>query len=380
MEKIIDRTRCTGCTACAMICPKNAIIIQKDNEGFGYPIINQKKCIDCGLCKRTCPVLNTEKNAAINKCYVAYAKDSKMSKGTSSGGIFSVIAKNVLENEGIVIGAAFNKNNELYHIAVNKNEDLDRLKGSKYLQSDLNNIFHYIKENINQKKILFVGVPCQVAGLKAFLQRDYKNLICIDLICHGVPSPKLFEKYLKELEELKKDKIVMYNFRDKSTGWDTYSNTIIFEREKVKEPNTKNKYMRIFLSNAPLRESCFNCNFKLGNKYSDITLGDFWGVKKYYPEMYNKKGVSAVIINTENGTDIFEKIKDELEYKPCKIDEIINGNPSLTESARYYGKRLDFFRDLDKCSIRELEKKYVKKEKFIVKLKNRIIYFVRNQI
>lgn len=371
MKEVLDKNKCSGCTACASICPKQAITMEVGKDGFRYPVINQEKCIDCGLCKKTCPILNTKENKAINKCYVAYSKNEQYSNSSSSGGIFPLIANLILEENGIVIGAAFDKNNKLNHIAITKKEDLIKLKGSKYLQSNLDNIFKYVKENIKEKKILFVGTPCQVAGLKAFIKEN-DNLICIDLVCHGVPSPKLFDKYIKELEEKNNDKLLKYDFRDKCSGWDSYSNTATFKNSKYTELQKDNAYMKIFLSDVALRESCYDCNFKLGNKYSDITLGDFWGVQKYYPEMYNKKGTSAIIVNTEKGKELFSTIKNSLEYKKCNIEEIIEGNPSIKTSSKYNPKREKFFSESDYLSVNELSKKYSKKKSVLQRIKGRI--------
>lgn len=371
MEKVLDKNKCTGCTACASICPKQAITMATGEDGFKYPVINQEKCIDCGLCKKTCPVLNTKENKSINKCYVAYSKDKKYSNNSSSGGIFPLIADLILEEKGIVIGAAFDDNNKLNHVAISKKEDLIKLKGSKYLQSNLDNIFKYVKNNIKDKKILFVGTPCQVAGLKRTV-KDNDNLVCIDLVCHGVPSPKLFEKYVKELEQRENSKLIKYNFRDKRSGWDSYSNTAIFEKNEIIELQKNNDYMKLFLSDVALRESCYNCNFKLGNKYSDITLGDFWGVKKYYPEMYNKKGVSAIIVNTEKGDEIVNKIKPNLEYKDCLIEEIISGNPSIKTACHERKDRKLFFNEIDELTINELKVRYVKKVPLINKVINKL--------
>lgn len=380
MKEILEKSRCTGCSACASICPKGAIKLVEDNEGFKHPEIDQSKCINCGLCKRTCPVLNTEENSSLNRCYVAYNKNNEMKKTSSSGGIFDAIARKVLSDNGIVIGAAFNDNMELEHIALEKIDDLEKLKGSKYLQSNINNMFSYIKEKINDKKILFVGTPCQVAGLHAYLKKDYDNLICIDLFCHGVPSPKLFNKYIKELEDDNSSKVVKYNFRDKKTGWDTYSNIASFENDnEISELQSNNSYMRLFLSDIALRESCYNCNFKIGNKYSDITLGDFWGVQKYYPEMYSKNGVSAIIINTEKGKLIFESISNDLEYKKCKLEEIEDGNPSLKSSGKYPKKRKEFFENIDNLSIKRLEKKYASVS-LIKKIKGKIKRIIKKFI
>ena len=346
MKGIVSENLCTGCTTCVTGCPKKAIYLLEDKEGFKYPIIEQDKCIDCGLCKKICPVLNTKENISINKCYVGYNKSDIEKEKSSSGAIFSLIANYILGNDGIVIGALFDKNNKLVHKVVTNKNDLNGLKGSKYLQSDLGNIYSYIKENVKDKKILFVGTPCQVAGIKRIVNDD--NLICLDLICHGVPSPKLFNKYVKELEDKNNDKLLNYNFRDKATGWDTYSNTAIFKNKRITELAKDNKYMKLFLADIALRKSCYNCNFKLGNKYSDITLGDFWGVANYYSEMYNKKGVSAIIINTKLGEEIFKNIRNNMEYKECKLEEILINNPSLKNSSKCPDDRDEFFYDMDK--------------------------------
>ena len=245
------------------------------------------------------------------------------------------------------------------------------MKGSKYLQSELDNIFTYIKDNIDNKKILFVGTPCQVSGLKAFLKKDYDNLICIDLFCHGVPSPKLFNKYIKELESKFNDKLENFNFRDNTSGWDSYSYTAKFNNNIITELASNNNYSKLFLSDIALRESCYNCNFKLGNKYSDITLGDFWGVKNKYPEMYNKAGVSAIIVNTNKGLDIFNNINKNLEYKECTIDNILPGNPSLVNSSIKPKNREEFFDNFERANTNELVKKYVPKTSIVKKINNK---------
>ena len=378
MEQIIDKKLCTGCTACMNICPKEAISFKEEKDGFKYPVIDQDKCIDCGLCKRTCPVLNTKENKSINKCFVGYNKDSNERLNASSGSIFSLIANYVLDNNGIVVGAAFDENNHLNHIAIERKELLEPLRKSKYLQSDLGNIFTYIKEQIKIRKVLFVGTPCQVAGIKSFIKKS-DNLITIDLFCHGVPSPKLFEKYVKELENINNDILMNYDFRDNSTGWDSYSNKATFKNKEIITDRRKNQYMKLFLSDIALRESCYNCNFKLGNKYSDITLGDFWGIKNHYPEMYNKEGVSAIIINTDLGIDIFNNIKKNLEYKDCDLDKILSGNPSLKTSSKRPAKRDEFFNELDNTSFNDLTKKYQKKITLIRKIKNKILHIMNHK-
>ena len=335
MEIIVSKQLCTGCTCCMNICPKKAIHMEESKDGFKYPIIDQDKCINCGLCKKTCPILNTKSNVSLNNCYVGYNKDIKERLASSSGSIFSLVANYILDNKGIVIGAAFDK------------------------------------DNIDNKKILFVGTPCQVSGLKAFLKKDYDNLICIDLFCHGVPSPKLFNKYIKELESKFNDKLENFNFRDNTSGWDSYSYTAKFNNNIITELASNNNYSKLFLSDIALRESCYNCNFKLGNKYSDITLGDFWGVKNKYPEMYNKAGVSAIIVNTNKGLDIFNNINKNLEYKECTIDNILPGNPSLVNSSIKPKNREEFFDNFERANTNELVKKYVPKTSIVKKINNK---------
>lgn len=367
MKEVINKFNCTGCSACMNSCPKNAIRMEYSREGFLYPKIDTDKCINCNLCKKICPVLNTSKNISKNSCYVGYIKNDKVIMNSSSGGIFYVLANNILENNGIVIGAAFDKKNKLQHIAIEEKKEINKLMGSKYIQSNLNNIYSYIKERVKKRKILFVGTPCQVAGLKAFLKKEYDNLITVDLVCHGVPSPKLFEKYIKYIEKKNNDKLINYNFRDKSTGWDTYSTKAKFKNKEIKELFSNNYYMNLFLSDNALRESCYNCNFKLGNKYSDITLGDFWGIKNYHKEMYNKKGTSAIIINTEKGSTIFDSIKDKLTYKQCNIEEIVNDNPSLKYSSKKNQNRETFYDDINRLEFEKLYKKYKPKKASIIK-------------
>lgn len=371
MKDIIEKKLCTGCTTCMNICPKKAISFEKNEEGFKYPVIDQSKCINCGLCKKRCPVINKKKNISVNKCYAGYNNDSIERLNSSSGAIFSIIANYVLEDGGIVVGAAFDSNNKLKHVAIDSKNKLDQLKKSKYLQSDLGNIFEYIKEQLKERKVLFVGTPCQVAGLKSFI--DSSNLITIDLFCHGVPSPKLFRKYIEEIEHKYNDKLIDYDFRDNCTGWENYSNKAIFRKNEIITNKRNNDYMKLFLSDVALRESCYNCNFKLGNKYSDITLGDFWGIKDIYSEMYMRDGVSAIIINTNVGIRIFDTIKNKITYRECTLNDIIVGNPMLEISTKRPSDRELFFNDLDNKNFHILTKKYVKKDSIIKKFRRKIL-------
>lgn len=383
MKQIVDKSLCTGCTACANICPRGAINFKEDDEKFKYPTINQEKCIDCGLCKKICPIINKKKNTSLNICYAAYAKDNEIRDNGSSGGIFEIIANYILEQNGIVIGAAFDEKLKLRHIAISKKEELKQLRGSKYIQSDLDDIFNLVKNNVKDRKILFVGLPCQVAGLTSYIDKDYDNLITIDLICHGVPSIKVFNKYIKEIEKKNNTIVKNYLFRDKTFGWKNFSNKIILKDTEIIQSHKENDYMKLFLYDYALRKCCYNCNFKLGNKYSDITLGDFWGIENKNIIENDDKGMSAVIINTIKGKEIFENVNNKLKYQECKLEDILDGNMALAISSSCPDKRTEFFNDLDKKDINELVKKYIPKKNIIkiiyIKIKNKIKTIIRRK-
>lgn len=369
MEKIIEKNNCTGCSACSNVCPKKAISMKISADGFLYPFIDDSKCIKCGLCEKKCP-LNFKKNKSNNHCYVAYNKTiNRLTEGCSSGGIFEIIANKVLDSGGVVIGALF-ENNELIHKAIYEKKELNKLKGSKYLQSDLKDIHSFIKNNVENKKILFVGTPCQVAGIKSIC--NHNNLITIDLFCHGVPSPKVFKKYIHDLELKYFKKIKSINFRDKKDGWENYFFTVEFkDGTTISEKHDSNVYMNLFLTDMILRKSCYNCNFKFGNKYSDITLGDFWGIKNVNEKMYQKNGVSAIIVNTGLGERIFDSIKDELFYEECDLDDIIGYNKSLICSPVKPQKREKLFKNIDKYNIYDLNHKY-RKYSIITRIINKL--------
>ncbi len=345
---IIDKNICVGCTSCYNICTQNAITMKYNEEGFKYPIIDENKCTNCGLCKKRCPILYKKNNSMINKCYAAFNNNEYIRRTSSSGGIFELLAKKVLNSNGKVIGAAFNEENILSHVIIDNYDDLEKLKGSKYLQSNLENIFKHIKADLlNNKKLLFVGTPCQVAGLKTFLNKEYKNLYCCDFICHGVPSTKVFNKYIKELEEKNGKVIGAINFRNKESGWRNFSISIKQEKNNYIKEHSNDIYMKLFLSNISLRLSCYNCKFKNENRYSDLTLGDFWGIDESYPELNDGMGVSSVIVNTEKGDKIFNSIKNELIYKQCTLEDVKSRNTALEHSTRMNRNRDKFFYELD---------------------------------
>ena len=359
MDEVISKELCNGCTACFNSCQIGAIRIVEDSGGFKYPLIDKSRCINCGACKQVCPVINTKENPMTPTCYLGYANDREIVFESSSGGIFTLLANYILSINGVVIGAALDSNHKLKHIAVTDQAGLNKLKGSKYLESDMNEIFSFVKNNVRYNKILFVGTPCQVAGLKSYIKDDFNNLICVDFICNGVSAPRLFDKYVRELES-SHGSLVDYSFADKTSGWEKISNKATFSNGKVTIRPNENNYMKLVLSNIPYRLSCYNCNFKLGNKYSDITLGDFKNVKKLHKDMYNDNlGCSSIIVNTDRGREIFEIINKYMTYKECNINGIIKNNQALVKSVKMPKKKYKFAREMPDKSIKELKKKYV---------------------
>lgn len=327
--EIISEEKCVGCSVCESVCPHNAISMKENVEGFFHPKIDQDKCTNCGICKKSCPVLVSKLQRSINDAYAAYNKDESERLASSSGGIFKLLANDIIDNGGVVVGAGFDKSFNVVHRIIEQKKDLYKIMGSKYSQSNLHNIFSKIKEHLNEKKlVLFSGTPCQVSGLKSYLKKDYINLYTVDIICHGVPSPKIYQKYLKE----KFSNIQDINFRDKSNGWKNYNMKIIMKNNTYCLNHSSDSYFKLFLSDTILRKSCYNCSFKGNNRCSDITLGDYWGIDKIHPEINDDKGISAVIINNSKGYELFNKIKEQIIYRKTDFDKVCNHNLMLIYS------------------------------------------------
>ena len=352
-SKELPQDECTGCRACANACPKGCISFVKNKEGFLYPQVDYSKCIHCGKCIKACPVYNSVKLENNKKCLAVKAGD-KVRKTSSSGGVFYHLADEVLSRKGVVFGAAFDENMDLKHISITDRKDLYKLQGSKYLQSNTKNTFTEVKEYLNDNKIvLYVGTPCQIKGLNLFLNKKYDNLYTIDIICHGVPSPLVFSKYISKLEDKYKSNVVKYNFRNKEEGWKQYNTKIEFEDGSIfKEKYDKNIYMKGFLRNLYLRKSCYNCSAKGFTSGSDITLGDFWGIQEELPEFDDDKGCSVVFINTKHGEDLFNQIQENFDVKRIN-DKVLKYNKSAIESSFENKNRTRFFNDLDKVDIEE---------------------------
>lgn len=307
MPTLAPKEYCTGCTACTSVCPKGCITMSADENGFLFPVIDPDKCVACGLCEKSCSIINQPKTAETEpKAYAAYSKDENMRLESSSGGVFTEIAKAVLARKGVVFGAAYDEKFEVLHICVDNEADLTRLRGAKYAQSDLHSIFCQVKARLDEgQDVLFSGTPCQVSGLKAFLRKDYANLLTVDFVCHSVPSPMAWREYVKYRAYKDNDGNLptAINLRSKQTGWTNYQYSNLFtyaDGHSYVSRSSESLYMRLFVGGYINRESCANCQFKGYNRVSDLTIGDFWGIWDVAPEMDDNKGTSVVLVQTSS--------------------------------------------------------------------------------
>lgn len=340
---VISSNKCTGCGACLNSCPFDAIKKEEDEYGFWYPVVDKNKCKNCGKCEKACPILHSETHKMPNICYAVMA-NTEIRMKSSSGGIFTLVAQNILNKNGYVCGAAFSNDWNVEHIIINNIEDLDKLRTSKYIQSTIGNAYSEIKTLLeNNKPVLFTGTPCQVAGLYSFLGKDYNNLITIDFACHGVPSQKIWQTYLNE--NFDKSQIKKINFRDKfKKGWSCTNKFTMKNGENIIEQT----YFRGFSQNLYLRSSCYNCNFAKYERCSDLTIADFWGIKKYNPKYTDGKGTSVLLINTKKGNDLINQVKSEcILFESIPSEVLINQFKKLGmhKGTPEHPNREKFFKD-----------------------------------
>lgn len=347
MIEIIDKSKCTGCTACANICPMHCIEMIEDEEGFKYPKVKIEKCIHCDLCINICPI-NKQSNTLNNNALLLKNKADNIREQSTSGGVFFELAQYIISLNGIVFGAFYDEDaRKLSHIEVNKDEDIYKILKSKYMQSDLGSIFSKIKSYLDKNiYVMFCGTPCQINGLASFLKKKYDNLVLVDFVCHGVPSQKVWNKYLSFLEHEKKESIKHIYFRYKNNNWSKCSIKIEFEKSTLTQNLSENIYLLNFNESLFLRPSCYDCKFKGKNRLSDITLADAWGINIFADDFYDEKGVSFVITNTNKGKYILSKIQDKFEIKETDIQNLIEYNSQYYLSAKKNKNRDNFFKSL----------------------------------
>lgn len=356
MLKLTSKQNCCGCTACASICPKGCIAMTADIEGFYYPEINENLCINCGLCEKVCPLLHKPAQHTILNVYGAKNCDDGIRYTSSSGGMFTLFAEQVLNSSGVVFGAAFDGSLQVCHTAVSTMQELTKLRGSKYVQSNMNGIFKQVRTLLaGGKKVLFSGTPCQIAGLKGFLMKDYENLTTVDVVCHGVPSAKVYNKYLQEIASDTGESITKVNFRDKANGWKQGETLFFTKTHRIGAPKRQETYMRLFLNNVSIRPSCGDCAFNNKRSLADVTIADYWGVDKQFPEFDDDKGITLVLINTTQGQQLFDSIKDKTTYISTDFEKGAQYNLAVSKSLGLHPKRQYFFDNLEKKTLKELE-------------------------
>lgn len=374
---LCDKNECTGCFACYNICPKNAIEMIEDEYGYIYPHIIEEKCSKCNACNSVCINLRKNKFNVPSKCLAARVKDVDKLKKSTSGGIATILSEQILKLNGVVYGAAYTKKCSVNHVRVDKIEELQRLQGSKYVHSYINDTYKNIKKDLlNNKKVLFIGTPCQVDGLKSYLRKEYEGLYLVDIICHGVPSQKFLKEEVKRLiNTLDIDRV---NFRDKSFNEFTFSlnkeKNILFYQEWAQSP-----FFYTFMKAITYRENCYSCPYAKKERLSDIMIGDFWGIgkdSKFYAE--RKKGISVVFINSDKGNKLFDLVEEYIEIEDRKIEEAVNGNDQLREPSKkipkaikfkiLYKKNKDFFKTYKIICKKNYYKQMIKSNKLVKKI------------
>ena len=389
MIRIDDKARCCGCGGCAQACPAGCIEMRADQEGFLYPAVDAGRCIQCGLCEKVCPVLKVAggvKGLPISsvspRAVGGWNRDGAVREASSSGGVFTLLATEILNRGGVVFGAVLDGHG-VKHVAADSVEALAAMRGSKYVQSDLGDSYRRVREYLKAgRPVLFTGTPCQTAGLVSFLGKRPEQLTLVDFVCHGVPSPRFFSAYLDSLEKKAGAKVTAFSFRSKEKGWYSVGSRLqMGPRAKYANgsetecyPALKDSYTNGFLEDCTLRPSCYACPFKGIPKWAaDITLADFWGVDKVLPEMNDKKGTSLLLVHSDSGMALFDAIKDHLEYRECDWLTAVSKNPSLLRSAKRPKLRDRIFDELERDGYDEVARRHLTAGRTIArKLKSKL--------
>jgi len=362
MIKIIEKADCCGCSACESVCPQACIAMQPDEEGFLYPVTDVEKCVDCGLCNGVCPIINAAGEVPRpQKAYIVNSKNATVRAESTSGGAFTPIAQYIIENGGVVYGAAFDECFNVIHTYADSVEELKKFRGSKYVQSDMGDCFRTAKAFLdNDRLVCFSGVPCQIEGLLRFLKKDYQNLITADVVCRAVPSPLAWRKYLiYRKERLKASEIKSISFRDKSKyGYQFPMLHISTDRKNYYRGIESDPYTRSFFGGMAVRPSCYKCNFRKRYRVSDFTLWDCFFPEYFAPELNDNRGSTNVLIHTEKGGELFKAITDSLSYKEAEPDKLVKDIKEMFKSSPSNAKRTQFFRDIHVMDENDFWNKY----------------------
>lgn len=368
METIsIIQNKCVGCRSCEQICPKQCITIKPTKEGFLYPFVEEEKCVHCGLCLKACPAEKKQEHRNKPKYVWAFRnQNTDEIMRSASGGASDVACSIILQMNGIVYGAAYDDELAVKHIEVTDEVGRIKLQSSKYVQSDINNCYTKAKRALlDGRTVLFTGTPCQIAGLYGFLGGDKPNLYTIDLICHGVPSPKLFAKYLEYQNRQMKGKVFYFNFRSKDKrGWGTQY--LLKTKTKTKTKTLSlDRYGKHFMDGDCYRECCYQCAYANTERVGDMTVGDFWGIAKSHPDFYSSKGVSSVFVNTDKGAELFEQMRRYADVLPTTLEEGSVKQGNLVKPTARLKNRNSFYEDIDEAD-------YIDKMKVGLQMKERV--------
>lgn len=380
MIEINNKKECCGCTACYTICPKKCIQMLEDNEGFKYPHVNKEKCINCRLCDKVCPILNKTETCSEKKAYIVRTKNKEVLENSTSGGFFSPLSEYIINKNGWVYGVIFNNDFEVIHYGTDKKKEVYKFRGSKYVQSNLNNIFSEIKMKLDSKTlVLFSGTPCQIEGLKNYLKFNYDNLVTLDVICHGTPSPKLWRMYIEKMSKKYHSKIAKVNFRNKTYGYHCGTMMIEFENGKKYYGSARTDVMlKSFFEELSSRPACYDCKFKTRNHRSDFTVYDSWNVNKLNNRLKDDdKGFTNLIVNTKKGEEILEKLKKSLECYESDFEKAIKYDGIMVEHSAIENKyRNVYYNEIDNLGVEKNLQKYVP-IKFYDKIieKSKIIFY-----
>ena len=364
MIGIVDKKDCCGCSACVRICPVKCIHLQEDAEGFLYPVVDKAGCIECGRCEKACPFLNAENGRKPLKVFAAQSMEEELRACSSSGGIFTLLAMRTIEEGGVVFGVRFDEEWRPVFDYADTVEGIAAFRGSKYVQAIVGNAYVEAKAFLEQgRKVMFCGTPCQIAGLKRFMRSEPENLLAVDVVCHGVPSPLVWRQYLRETVKSEASPVITgICFRDKKTGWKKYSLVVrgksVHDGQDsilVSEMHMENRFMQAFLSDMILRQSCYACKVKGGRSLSDITIADFWGVSGFHPEMDDDLGTNLVFAYTEKGLEHLNAVLPETRYTGSEYENGIYANPCVENSPAIPKYRHLFWKDFLKTGMSAMD-------------------------
>jgi coenzyme F420-reducing hydrogenase beta subunit len=377
--EIYDKSNCMGCTACSSICPKSCIQMSADKEGFSYPVVDLSKCIECGKCVKVCPMLNPLKPREDSEfaAYAAVSNNKNILEDSSSGGVFYYLGLQVLKQGGVVYGAKFTDEFMVSHSKATTQEELKAFMGSKYIQSNIGYSLKDIKKELDSNYwVLFSGTPCQIAGLKKYLNHDYEKLILCDFICTGVGSPKFFSYYLDYFANKFGEPIRTVSFRNKKHSWEYFQMVIKSKKHSYEKIRFFDPFIKAFYSHKILRPSCYNCKYKRMNSGADIKLGDYWSVQSVHPNIANPMGVSLILIGSNKGDSLLKSVQDKLEITPTAYENVLLLNKSYSEVVKKPEDREDFFQILAENPSPEMVFKRLKK---LTKtsLKDKILVYLR---